>query len=166
MLVEDKFFSQDKNYLLKTVQAFSKDYLLHKWLKAILKAYHQQHNPMGLEDDFTIELQQKIGSARVLLESSYDLLAAVYRLNHGDNQLSFQWDGRTHMEVYDAEWKSWFEVSTAKLSLIKEIQRPILRYAVSNQQTNNDFLKQSIRRGIFGFFKVRLRSRLMYQLSA
>ena len=166
MQADDKYFSQDKNYLLKTVQAFSKEYLLKQWLDEILFAYNLQHNPMGLEDDFTIEIRKKIYAAKPLIESSYDILAAIYRLDHGDNQLSFQWDGRTHMEVYDADWKAMFKHWTEKISLIKDVQRPILRFAVSDNQTNPEFLRQSIRKGILGFFNIRLRSNSLIRLSA
>ena len=166
MQADHKYFSQDKNYLLKTVQAFSKEYLLSQWLEEILKAYNLQHNPMGLEDDFTLEIRQKIYSAKPLIESAYDVLAAVYRLDHGDNQLAFQWDGRTHMEVYDTEWKSMFNYWTQQLSQIKEIQRPILRYAISNGQTNPEFLKQSIRKGVLSYFNIRLRATTLYRVSA
>lgn len=166
MQVDEKYFTQDKNYLLKTVQAFSKEFLLKQWMEEILSAYNQMHNPMGLEDDFTIELREKIHSGVSLIEESYDILAAVYRYDYDDNQLSFQWDGRTHMEVYDADWKAMFKHWTEQLSQIKEIQRPILRFAVSDNQTNTDFLKQSIRRGILGYFKIRLRSQTLYRVSA
>ena len=166
MQVEEKFFTQDKNYLLKTVQAFSKEYLLNQWLQAILRAYNLQHNPMGLEDDFTLELKQKISAAKPLIEDSYDLLAAIYRYDYGDNQLAFQWDGRTHMEVYDNDWKEMFAKWTQQLSMIKEIQRPILRFAVSDNQTNVQFLRQSIKKGILTYLKIRLRAQTLYRISA
>ena len=149
-----------------SVQAFSKEYLLSQWLDEILRAYNLQHNPMGLEDDFTLEIRKKIYFAKPLIEQSYDILAAVYRLDFGDNQLAFQWDGRTHMEVYDADWKSMFNYWIQQLSQIKEIQRPILRYSISNNQTNPEFLQQSVRRGILGYFNIRLRASTLYRISA
>ncbi|MEM6737966.1 MAG: hypothetical protein AAF620_18045 [Bacteroidota bacterium] len=166
MLIEEKYFYQDKNHLLKTVQAFSKDTLLGLWLQEILAAYNLQHNPMGLEDDFIFEIKHKIFAAKELLEEPYDTLAAIYRFNYGDNQLTFQWDGRTHMEVYDSDWKTMYSYWAKQLSIIKEIQRPILRYAVSDQQTGTGFLTQSIKRGILSFFNVRLRAKTLYRISA
>ena len=166
MLIEEKYFPQDKNYLLKSVQAFSKDNLLNLWLEEMLKAYNYQHNPMGLEDDFIIELRKKISIGKELLEEVYDVLAAIYRYDHDDNQLSFQWDGREHMEVFDAEWKSMYFHWIQQLSLVKEVQRPIIKYAVTGNMTNNDFLKQSIRRGILNHFGVRLRAQTLYRISA
>ncbi|MEM6815859.1 MAG: hypothetical protein AAF600_15970 [Bacteroidota bacterium] len=166
MLIEEKYFLQDKNHLLKTVQAFSKDILLDVWLQEILTAYGLQHNPMGLEDDFIFELNKKIFAAKNLLEDPYNTLAAIYRFDYGDNQLTFQWDGRTHMEVYDSDWKTMYTHWVKQLSLIKEIQRPVLRYAVSDQQTNTGFLRQSIKRGILSFFNIRLRAKTLHRLSA
>ena len=166
MLVEEKYFVQDKNYLLKTVQAFSKESLLSNWLKEILNAYSLQHNPMGLEDDFIIELREKIDASKSILSDVYDILAAIYRHDHGDNQLEFQWDGRTHMEVYDADWKAMYHHWIQQLSMIKEIQRPIVRHAVSDNKTNTEFLQQSVRRGILNFFKIRIRSNTLYRASA
>ncbi|GAB4230801.1 MAG: hypothetical protein Tsb0034_02830 [Ekhidna sp.] len=166
MLIEEKYFTQDKNYLLKSVQAFSKESLLNSWLKEILNAYQQQHNPMGLEDDFIIELRTKVGAAKPLLEDCYDLLAAIYRYDHGDNQLAFQWDGREHMEVYDAEWKEKYLQWVAALSYLKEVQRPLIRFAVSDSNVNTEFLRQSLRRGILGFFGIRLRAQTLYRISA
>lgn len=166
MLVEEKYFTQDKNYLLKTVQAFSKDNLLTNWLQEILNAYSTQHNPMGLEDDFIIELREKIDSSKFMLAGIYDILAAIYRHDHGDNQLEFQWDGRTHMEVYDADWKAMYLHWIQQLSLIKEIQRPIIKHAVSDNKTNTEFLQQSIRKGILSFFNIRIRSQTLYRVSA
>ena len=166
MLIEEKYFPQDKNYLLKSVQAFSKESLLNEWLKEILQAYNLQHNPMGLEDDFMIELKQKISAGKVLLEDNYDILAAIYRHDHADNQLEIMWDGRTHMEAYDADWKEMYAKWISQLSLIKDLQRPILKFVVSPDGVNHTFLKQSIRRSILAHFNLRMRSQTLYRVSA
>lgn len=151
---------------MKTVQAFSKEKLLLDWLDEVLSCYSFQHNPMGLEDDFIIELRAKITASKPLIEDLYDVLAAIYRYDHADNQLEFQWDGRTHMEVYDADWKAMYTGWIKQLSLLKEIQRPIIRYAVSGNLTNTEFLQQSIRKGILNYFNIRLRSQTLYRVSA
>ncbi|MEQ9305891.1 MAG: hypothetical protein RJQ14_18400 [Marinoscillum sp.] len=166
MLIEEKYFPQDKNYLLKSVQAFSKESLLNDWLQQILTSYSLQHNPMGLEDDFIIELKKKISFGKELLEDNYDLLAAIYRHDHADNQLEIMWDGRSHMEAYDADWKEMYANWIERLSLIKEIQRPIIKFAVSEGGINHTFLKQSIRRSILSNFELRMRSQTLYRVSA
>ncbi|WP_424961609.1 hypothetical protein [Ekhidna sp.] len=166
MLIEEKYFSQDKNYLLKSVQAFSKEALLDQWLQEILNAYHLLHNPMGLVDDFIIELREKIHLGKELLVDNYDVLAAIYRHDHADNQLEIMWDGRSHMEAYDSDWKEMYELWIAKLSQIKEIQRPIIKYVVSESGVNHQFLKQSIRRSLLAHFGLRMRSQTLYKVSA
>ncbi len=166
MLIEEKYFPQDKNYLLKSVQAFSKEILLDHWLQQVLAAYSMQHNPMGLEDDFIIELKKKITRSRALLEDNYDILAAIYRHNHADNQLEIMWDGRSHMEAYDSEWKEMYAEWIKKLSLIKDIQRPLIRYVVSDSDINHTFLRQSIRRAILSHFNLRMRAQTILRTKA
>ena len=166
MLIEEKYFPQDKNYLLKSVQAFSKESLLSDWLQRILTSYNLQHNPMGLEDDFIIELKKKITFSKELLEDNYDILAAVYRHDHADNQLEIMWDGRSHMEAYDADWKAMYSDWIEKLSIVKDIQRSVVKFAVSEGGVNHTFLKQSIRRAILSYFDLRMRSQTLYRVSA
>lgn len=166
MLIEEKYFKQDKNYLLKSVQAFSKESLLNEWTQQIFASYNQQHNPMGLEDDFIIELKGKVPKGKELLYDNYDILAAIYRFNHSDNQLEFNWDGRSHMETYDEDWKARYRVWITTLSQIKEIQRPIVRYASQGDGLNNDFLKISIRKAILSHFDLRLKAHRLFSLSA
>jgi hypothetical protein len=166
MLIEEKYFKQDKNYLLKSVQAFSKEMLLDRWIQQIFLSYNQLNNPMGLEDDFIIALRNKINKGKELLEENYDILAAIYRFNHSDNQLEFNWDGRSHMESYDEEWKARYNKWIVCLSSIKEIQRPVIKYATQGDGLNNDFLVLSIRKAILSHFNLRLRSHSLYQLSA
>lgn len=166
MLVEEKYFKQDKNYLLKAVQAFSKESLLDTWLQRIFESYNLQHNPMGLEDDFIIELNSRTHLGKPLLHDNYDILAAIYRFNHSDNQLEFNWDGRSHMETYDEEWKERFHQWIIQLSSVKEIQRPVVKYAMHGEGMNNDFLVQTIRKAILSFFDLRLKKHYLQQLSA
>lgn len=166
MLIEEKYFAQDKNYLLKSVQAFSKENLLNEWLQQILHSYTLLHNPMGLEDDFFIALKERISRGKELLENNYDIVAAIYRHEHADNQLEIMWDGRTHMEAYDSDWKSMYAKWVGELSLNKDIQRSVIKFAVSGQGVNHTFLKQSIRRAILAHFGLRMRAHTLYSVSA
>lgn len=166
MLVEEKYFKSDKNYLLKNVQAFSKDYLLEQWTEVAFEYYNKQHNPMGLIDDFIIELRAKLIKSTILLDGPYDILAASYRLLYGDNQLTFNWDGRSHMEIYDEEWKEKYFEWIKVLSNQNDIQRSIIKYAITQEGINTTFLSQCIKRGILGYFNLRLRSKTLYKVSA
>ncbi len=151
---------------MKAVQAFSKDSLVNQWVEAIYKGYCVSHNPLGLIDDFIIHLEKQLPNCLPLLEENYDILAAIYRLRHGDNQLEFQWDGRTHMDKYDEEWKAAFAKWSIELAMTQEFQRPILKFSLHHSEANTDFLKASIRRAILSKFGVKLRAQKLYQLSA
>ncbi len=121
---------------------------------------------MGLEDDFILELKQKISQAKGLLEDNYDIIAAIYRHDHADNQLEIMWEGRSHMEAYDSDWKEMYSNWIQKLSLIKDIQPPIIKYAVSESGINHTFLKHSIRRAILSQFNLRMRSQTLQRIKA
>ena len=167
MTIEQKYFPTDKNYFLKTVQAFSKEMLLNEWTEAAFNGYMKSENPMGLMDDFTLSLKEKIGNGKTVLDEVYDILAAIYRHKNGDNQLSFMWDGRTHMDFYDDAWKATYRSWIDSLCLKPEIYRAIVKAAVSDNKMNSDFLKASIRRTIFKTYKVKVtRSNKLHSLSA
>jgi len=167
MSIEQKYFPSDKNHLLKTVQAFGKERFLKQWTEECFNGFLKAENPMGLRDDFTIFLESKIQGGRFILEEAYELLAAIYRLRHGDNQLSFMWDGRTHMEYYDEEWKNTFTRWTEQLCEHKEVYKSIIRAALADEKTNTDFLRASLRRFILKKFKLKLtRSQKLYSQTA
>jgi hypothetical protein len=156
MSIEQKYFPTDKNHLLKTVQAFAKDRLLSTWTSEAYQGYLKAENPLGLEDDFTLFLKSKIQNAAFILEEAYDLMAAIYRLRHGDNQLSFMWDGRTHMEYYEEEWTHWFRQRTTVLCEQKDVYRVILKAALADHKTNTLFLKATLRRALLRYFQLKL----------
>jgi len=165
MPIEQKYFHQDKNYLLKTVQAFGKEALLGVWTKAAYESYMVYENPMGLEDDFTLSLKSNIHRGSGILDEMYDLLAAVYRFKEGDNQLTFMWDGRTHMEFYDEEWKSTYSEWISALCLKPDVYRAIIKASLADKTIHTDFLSASIKRSILDHFKIRLtRAKRLYAL--
>jgi hypothetical protein len=167
MSIEERYFTADKNYLLKTVQAFSKQALVEKWAVEAYNGYMVQENPLGLEDDFTLSIKNEIPKGAFILEDIYDLVAAVYRYKHGDNQLSFLWDGRTHMEHYDEEWRTTFLKWISLLCQHKEVYRTVIKAAMADRHTNTDFLAATIRRFVLKHFNVRVtRSQRLMVLSA
>lgn len=121
---------------------------------------------MGLEDDFIIQLRDKIALGKPLLDENYDILAAIYRLKHGDNQLEFQWDGRSHMEKYDEEWKAMYYQWIETLSGIREINRSVVKFATQGDGFNNEFLINAIRRSIASHFNLKVRAQRLYKASA
>jgi len=104
-----KFFPLDKNYLLKEAQSGLQDTLLTQLLEKVKHHYQLIHNPLGLNDSFSRQINDFQPQSLEPLHTFYQNLAAVYRYKHGDNQLEFVWDGRGHQEKYQLEWTSVFE---------------------------------------------------------
>ena len=156
MLIEDKFFSADKNYLLKTVQAFSKEMLIRSWAQEAFKSFNEIENPLGLRDSFYVKLENQILNGRFILSGSYDILAAWFRYKYGSNQLAFLWDGRSHMEFYDAEWKEYFQSIIAKITSDPAIYKSIVRAAISDASTDVTFVEQHIKRSLLGHLNIRM----------
>lgn len=103
-----KFFPLDKNYLLEEAQITTRPHLLISLVEKVKSTYLHTHNPLGLQDDFTLRFTTfKLKNSKPL-ENFYQNLAAVYRYKYGKNQLEFVWDGREHIEKYKTEWETAF----------------------------------------------------------
>lgn len=103
-----KFFPLDKNYLLEEAQLLVQDDLLSALLEKVKTAHQQIHNPLGLQDSFSLQLKNYTPKSWKPLHAFYQNLAAVYRFKFGDNQLQFLWDGSDHLQVYKTEWTHAF----------------------------------------------------------
>lgn len=156
MLYQDKYFDQDKNTMLRAAQGFIEPQLLNLWVKKALAAYKQRENPLGLVDDFILELEKIDQYETSILSEIYEIMSAIYRFKKGDNQLEFIWDGRSHYEVYAENWKSEFESWVSQLSQSPEIYRPILKACVLKQDTNHKMLFYAIRRIILNHFQIQI----------
>lgn len=146
MLYQDKYFPQDKNTILRAAQGFIEPQLLHLWVKKALEVYKQLENPLGLVDDFILELEKITEFDTSLLSEIYEIMSAIYRFKRGNNQLEFIWDGRSHYEVYAENWKRDFEESIASITESPEVYRPIMKSCILKQPTNHRMLFYAIRR--------------------
>jgi len=104
-----KFFPLDKNYLLEEAQLSLQDALLARLLEKVKGHYQVIHNPLGLEDSFSQQINTFETRNFKPLHGFYQNLAAVYRYRFGNNQLEFAWDGRDHQDIYKAQWTAVFE---------------------------------------------------------
>ena len=108
-----KFFPLDKNYLLEEAQLLLKDQLLYHLFDNVKQAYEQQQNPLGLQDNFSVQIKNYKLLNLEPLEEFYYQLAGVYRFKWGDSQLEFVWDGREHLDKYKEDWSGFFRHSVA-----------------------------------------------------
>ena len=104
-----KFFPLDKNYLLKEAQLTLQDHLLSSLVEKTKAQYEYLHNPLGLDDSFSLKIKTHQVRNLKPLDGFYQTLAGLYRFRFGDNQLEFLWDGQSHFEKYQRDWAAAFE---------------------------------------------------------
>ena len=123
LIMSDKLFMNDKNYILKKVQSQTKNALLQLLISNPIKKFEKSTNSLGLIDETSRIIQKfKIKSYKEL-NFFYKKISTIYRYNHGEVQLSFLWDGSSHEEFYKNRWIDFFN---------EEMNRMI---------NNNSFLK-------------------------
>ena len=144
--MEDFFFDQDKNYLLKEAQSLSKEVLLEKWILQSIEGYIQLNNPLGLVDDFIRKLVNITHYDTQLVSDIYDLIAAAYRLKYASNQLEFLWDGRSHLATYREEWTTQYNHWIYGLSMHDSINRSIIKVCVLKQNGSIALLEKNLSR--------------------
>lgn len=156
MLYQDKYFKQDKNSILRAAQGFVEPQLLRRWAEIALESYMQLENPMGLIDDFILELESIKKYDTSFLQELYEIMAAIYRYKKGDNQLEIIWDGRSHYEVYAENWSAEFEDCVKAFCMKPEVYRAIIKACILQQGNNNKFLFYGIRKVILNHFRMRI----------
>ena len=110
MTTSHLLFTQDKNCILKEVQADKKTELLERLTLLVRHAYLTRFNPLDLEDD-TIRAIKACKEFNIeLLGSFYWELAGVFRYKAGSNQLEFIFSGRSHYDKYLDDWTEAFEL--------------------------------------------------------
>jgi hypothetical protein len=103
-------FSQDKNYVLKQVQADTESTLLNQLVKQVRDAYLAKFNPLNLEDDTVQAIKGCQKFTLDHLDSFYWELAGVFRYRIGSNQLEFIFSGKSHYDKYWDDWTDAFEI--------------------------------------------------------
>ncbi len=148
--------------MLRAAQGFVEPQLLNYWVEKALDCYNVNENPMGLVDDFILELRSVKSFNTEFLIELYTLLAAIYRFKKGNNQLEFIWDGRSHYEVYAENWRVEFEEWMHIFCNQPEVYRAIIKICVLKYETNSKFLFYGIRRIILSHFNVEIgRNRML-----
>ena len=155
----EKFFDQDKNYILKQAQYDFKAEALQIMLDIAIEDYLFKNNPLGLVDDFVLSLKSYKNPDKSFLYKPYQLLCAVYRLLHSDNQLTFLWDGRTHHEVFTTEWREVFSQWMHQFCSTTYMDRIIIKGAIINPGSNQSMLEAHLTKLIYQRFPVKKTSK-------
>lgn len=106
--MDHRFFPYDKNYILKQVQNDLEPDLLTELIRFSKVAYQELYNPLGLNDDTSIQVSRYDKNQLIYLHTFYTVLSGIYRYKFGNNQLELIWDGRSHYDKYCEEWTEGF----------------------------------------------------------
>jgi hypothetical protein len=151
-----RFFKHDKNYILQEAQVSLKEDLLLETIDWVKEQFSLHENPMGLEDDLFISLKNSRVFNVVFLEDFYETLAGIYRLLHGDNQLEFIWDGRTHLEHYQQEWSAKYKEWIVQFCYIRGFRRAVVKACILEPMANYTMLKPYLFKVIQTEFPVKI----------
>lgn len=136
----NRLFSSDKNYILKEVQASSKEKLV-SWLVSYVKDFYlKYHNPLGLIDDTILEISKDKEFPAEVFDSFYHDMAAIYRFKHGEVQLEFLFDGSNHYEKYEQDWKRYFMQCIKSYCFNRFFVRAVLDISVFHHNDRVAFL--------------------------
>ncbi len=125
-----KFFPLDKNYLLEEAQLALQDSLLSSLVERARNHYELEHNPLNVMDSFSLKIKNYRPKNLKPLQPFYQTLAGIYRFKHGDNQLEFLWDGKTHGEAYRQNWSRAFEEWTDEFRQREQFTQAVLDLTV------------------------------------
>lgn len=106
--MQQKFFKGDKNYLLEEAQMRLEASLMHTLFKSVQEHYFLIFNPLRLQDDTSMQILKARFHKADWQQVIYLQLSATYRFLNNDNQLELVFDGRSHLDVYEDEWKRFF----------------------------------------------------------
>ena len=153
-----KFFPADKNYLLKEAQVALEERLRDQLIDLIKELYFAQFNPLGLEDDFIRTLKKASVKDDKFLEKPYEILAALYRYQFGDNQLELLWDGTSHVDHYKNKWQGKYSEWLIEMCLKKPAFTRALIKSIFNadQQMNMEFIERYLSSAILEHFGFKL----------
>ena len=142
--MNQKYFSLDKNYILKQAQADYQTEFLTQMVDMVKEAYSEVCNPLGLEDQFVAYLNSIREYKLKHLEFFYLKLAGIYRFKYAaNNQLEFIFNGPSHYEKFKDEWEERFYSWIREFSLDPYFIRAVLEIAVLYPQDQKVHLSEA-----------------------
>jgi hypothetical protein len=129
-LKQRKLFSTDKNYILREVQLSTRKSLLRDLVRFSKNFYLSHHNPLGLIDDIISRIKASGNFPEEAFDEFYHDLCAIYRYQHGEVQLEFLFDGRSHWQKYESDWVAFFKQKCADFCFNRYFLRAVLDIAV------------------------------------
>ncbi|BDD00117.1 hypothetical protein [Persicobacter psychrovividus] len=149
-----KFFSSDFNQQLYAIQQQELNQMLKELVEKGRMVYLQLHNPLGLKDDTVRSLEDCEDYFLEGLEEVYQLMAAIYRFNNGEYQLSFLFDGRSLEEKYQDDWQKGFAKMLFELGLNTRFHQTLLDYCILNRGNHQAAISE-LKRMLCQFYRLK-----------
>lgn len=125
-----KLFPADKNHILKEVQQNHREFLMYLMVEKVKNFYLSYYNPLGLVDDTIQRIQDTKSYPLDDLNMFYYNLAGIYRYQHGEVQLAFLFDGKSHYEKYTDDWTAFFKNKINEFCFAPHFVRAVLEVTV------------------------------------
>ena len=139
-----KTFQKDRNYILRNVQYERRESLSRLIITQSIENYLCVENPLGIEDSFIKQLKKIRHYNIEFVYDFYKLASNIYRYSVNINQLEFIWDGSSHDQKYEQEWRYFLIRLIADLAHHKSFNRIIIKGAVVYGDQENSILKTTL----------------------
>ena len=155
--MSDRLFLLDKNYILKQAQQDLRLELQATLVDKIKQGYYTHYNSLRLSDDTTERIEAFQPAHLSPFDDLYDVLCGFFRYKAGDNQLEILFDGRSHYEMYLADWKAAFLADIDQLCTRQNFIIAGLELSVYyNPEKRSDLAQNRMRLCIFNHFGLKL----------
>lgn len=152
-----RLFPLDKNYIYRQAQSNLEDALLEGMVEELKKAYTLWYNPLGLLDDTYVQILRNREFPKNRIMVIYAQLCGIHRYQNASNQLELLFDGRSHLEKYQDDWREQFLMLIRQLgrheSYVKTMLRMTLLY---DTESRAEFAENRCKSFINDYFGVRI----------
>lgn len=153
----EKLFPLDKNYILRQAQSVLEEELIDRMVFELKRSYTFLFNPLRLMDPTYERILDTMEFPRERVRLIYRQLCGIYRFKHGDNQLEFLFDGRTHFEKFQEDWSAALIHYVQELGQYEPYVKTMLRMTVLyDTETRAEWSENNCKAFINQFFEVRV----------
>jgi hypothetical protein len=129
------------------------------------KAFTLLFNPLELQDDTYLKILSEKAFPEDHLSIIYKQLAGIFRYRFGTNQLELRFDGKSHFEKYQDDWKEtlqkWVQILGQNPAYVKNLLRMTLLYDTPSRALFAENRCKSILNEHFGILIVKRKGDLL-----
>ncbi|GAB3661605.1 hypothetical protein GCM10028791_36230 [Echinicola sediminis] len=152
-----KLFPLDKNYILRQAQSVLEEELLEVMVDELKRSYTLLYNPLGLIDNTYRQIIETLNFPKDRIKVIYEQLCGIYRFKYGSNQLEFLFDGRSHLDKYQEDWKEHFILWLREMGNHESYVKTMLRMTVLYDTENRaEFAENRCKSFVNEFFQLKI----------